>query len=98
MTNIIVEHNIKIFILLSSDCVPKFWVMTAFLPDAGNRGAMTPAAPDHHVHVVLLSVRRFLLHTTPETEHRNDYYLNDEIMTIFYQKLVLFYVAIGGGQ
>jgi hypothetical protein len=43
---------------------------------------MTPAtAPD--VHVVLLPVRRFLLHTAPETEHR-EYYTDDEtmIMTI----------------
>lgn len=54
--------------------IPKFCMMTAFPPDARDGSTVPgPAAPDHDVHVVLLPVRRFLLHTTPETEHRCDY-------------------------
>lgn len=57
--------------------------MTAFPPDSGDGRTMVvvPAAPDHYVvHVVLLPVRRFLLHATPETEHGGDY-SHDGIMT-----------------
>lgn len=68
--------------------------MTAFSPDSGDGGTMmmTPAAPDHYVHVVLLPVRRFLLHTTRETEHSGDYSDHETIIKsdLFWLLLLLF--------
>lgn len=58
---------------MSSQTVPKLWTMTAFPPDGGDGSTMTPVATDRSVHAVLLTVRRFLLHGTPETEHLGDY-------------------------
>lgn len=71
--------------MLNVVSVPKFRMMPASPPSGGDRSTMTPAVPDHYVHVVLLPVHRLLLHTTPETEHREYYYTDDEIiiMTIF---------------
>lgn len=52
--------------------VPKLCVVAAFPPDGGyGRTMMVSAAPDRRgPHVVLLPVRRFLLHAAPDTEHR----------------------------
>lgn len=66
--------------------------MTAFPPDPGDSRTMVmvPAAPDYCVvHVVLLPVGRFLLHTAPETEHGGDY-SHGGIMTVIFGEKIKF--------